>query len=65
MLLLLCSEHLYTGHSLLMHHHNTVQQALAFAKTLNFAPHSFEHDIKQLKLDSLEAPLKTVAASKC
>ena len=61
----LCSEHLYAGHSLLMHYHNIVQQALAFAKILNFTLYSFEHDVKQLNLDSLEVPLKTVAASKC
>ena len=63
--LLLCSEHLYASHSLLMHHHNTVQQAFAFAKILNFALHSFEHYVKQLNLDSSEVPLKTVAASQC
>ena len=65
MLLLLCFEHLDAGHSLPMHHHNIVQQAFAFAKILKFALHSFEHDVKQLNLDSLEVPLKTVAGSKC
>ena len=65
MLLLLCSKYLYAGHSLLMHHYSTVQQAFAFAKILNFLLHNFEHDVKQLKLDTLQVLLKTVAASKC
>ena len=65
MLLLLCSEHLYAGHSFLMHNHNIVQQAFAFANILNFALHSFKHDVKQLNLDSLELLRKTVAVSKC